>query len=315
MYSEIYLNDKRSYICYTALKERGLCMKRFLLAAALISVVFCTSGCIKTSYNIEIDKKNNITVSETDAYNQELFQALAKDSKSAKDLADIDNSIESDKESLKAEGYDVTDYEENGFKGLVIKKTYPKNSLKDTDLPIGFTSAKTNPLVVEKGFLKTYYHLNMVYDVNEAAQNNKNMASLSVLSNNVGNQTSSEDDNNENTYTDESNDSESASSSTDTSSNASVFNNIIKALTDTVPELTPSMDLTIKIPYKATQTNATKVLSDTDYFWQLDPKEKNRIYINYERYNYGNIIMVIFVLIASILFGIYYKKFLNTSNW
>ena len=302
-------------------------MKRFVLTAALVSLVFCTSGCVKTSYNIEIDKKNNITVSETDAYNQELFKALAKENNSVKDLSTIDDDIEKDKESLISEGYDVQDYEQDGFKGLVIKKVFPKNSLKDKDLPAGFTSDKINPFVVEKGFLKTHYQLNLVYDVSKIAENNNNRAVLSGLSkldntadtNKQQDSNYDTDENNaaEETVSDGTDNDDFAAQDSDKSSDVQNKNidNVIGAVVDSVPGLAPSMDLTIKVPYKATKSNAAKVLSDTEYFWQIDSKKPNEIYIDYEKYNYGNIILSIILTIIFVFFGIYYKKFLNTSNW
>ena len=300
-------------------------MKRFVLTAALVSLVFCTSGCVKTSYNIEIDKKNNITISETDAYNQKLFKDFAKYGQSVENLADIDDNIENDKESLLAEGYDVTDYVEDDFKGLVIKKEYPKNSLEESNLPEGFTSAKSKPLTIEKGFLKTRYHLGMTYDVSKAAENSNNRASLTGLSEiynmendrNVSNVDNNTDMTiNENDSAEGGDDETTASeSSTSSDTSGSRANNMINAVVESMPEFAPSMDLTVKVPYKATKCNATKVISDTEYFWQLSPEGQNDISVDYEKYNYGNIIMAGILLIAFIFFGIYYKKFLNTSNW
>ena len=298
-------------------------MKRFILAAALISLIFCTSGCVKTSYNIKIDKKNNITISETEAYNQKLFKSFAQDSQSRKDLAAIDKSMEADKENLKAEGYDVVDYDKDGFKGLTIKKDYPKNSLKASDLPKGFSSVKESPITIEKGFLKTQYHISVEYDANKAMSENTNNSLVSGLSKTSGmtnknQQAASDSEDNKDAAAVENNESSvpAANNVSSKSSNAgNAFNDMMSSLMDTAPELAPSIDLTITIPYKATKSNATKAISDTEYFWQLKPGEKNSIYVDYEKYNYVNIIVAILFAIIFIFSGLYYKKFMNTSSW
>ena len=288
-------------------------MKKFIFAGVLLSLIFCTSGCVKTSYNIEVDKKNNITVSETDSYNQKLFKSMAKDQKAIADLAEIEKQLEKDKEDLKSQGFKVTDYENDGFVGLTASKEYPKNSLKESDLPVGFIPADKSPLTVDKGFFKTYYSIRLVYNpekvINENAKNylpseklsNKNDTPSEISETSEVNETET----NENDYAEE----------TMPSQPDNGYKEFLDNLFDASPDLKPSVDLTIKIPYKATKNNATKVISEYEYYWKLKDKELNSINISYEKYNYGNIVLLIILLIVSIFAGINYKKFMNTSSW
>ena len=320
-------------------------MQRFILAAALISLIFCTSGCVKTSYNIKIDKKNNITISETEAINYNLFKSFITDKK---ELAEFDKEFEAGKKELAKDGYKTTDYEQNGFKGITSTKEFPKNSLKSKDLPSGFTASKEIPLEVTKEFFKTYYHIELQYDPKKSSiaekninsnmpsgiENNKEGASINsdapsmTITNEDGSTTQvypSEvvkrengdmieehyyyDDGSETVITKSKSESESSSVS-----GMDPFNKMSDSFSN-ISGLAPSIDLTITIPYKATKSNATKAISDTEYFWQLKPGEKNSIYVDYEKYNYVNIIVAILFAIIFIFSGLYYKKFMNTSSW
>jgi len=298
-------------------------MKRFFLVGALISLIFCTSGCVKTSYNIEIDKKNNIILSETDSYNQNMLKSLAKDQKALADLDGINNKLEKDKENLKTKGYTVTDYENNGFVGLTASKKYPKNSLKESDLPIGFISFGKSPLLVEKGFFKTSYTINLKYDPDTVIkENSKNyLPSDTPVYQNVSsnNDMSQTDETAENPQTEEDNEQLTAADDYENTAQSPQVNEIsnpfIDALFKSSPDLKPSIDLTIKIPYKAVKNNATKIINENEYFWELKDRELTDINITYEKYNYGNIITMILLLLFLAFAGIYYKKTLNTSSW
>ena len=50
-------------------------MKKSLIILSCALALF-TTGCIKNSYNIEIDKKDNITVSEIGAINANLIKSI-----------------------------------------------------------------------------------------------------------------------------------------------------------------------------------------------------------------------------------------------
>ena len=272
--------------------------KLFLMTLVSIVSVFCT-GCVKFSYDIQIDDKDKVTISELKQVkfpplSSETFQRDLK-----KDLGPIVSKY------IDA-GYevDLTFADKDGNSGFVIKRKGLSFLDASENMPKGFKNNDKNSFVVKRGLLKRFYKLHLVYTledaVNEAATEAQNLklASRAFIK-----------------YKDVLN--KFAMSTTKTidpvSGNVLVTTkyaggNVVLSQYDSLAasggfqeQASPQAELTIKIPVKATKHNASKVISDTEYKWiLLDESQPVEIIIEYEKYDFSTIAMIFSILVIGI---------------
>ena len=75
-----------------------------------------------------------------------------------------------------------------------------------------------------------------------------------------------------------------------------------------MPGMQPLMDLTIKIPVKASNTNVTKIINDKEYQWNLVSEEPVEIILEYSRYDFSSIGIIVSLVAALALIAYWVKK-------
>ena len=295
-------------------------MKKLLLVVtALFLTVFCT-GCVKYSYNIEIDKHNKISISQTEAMNLTFFKQY--DPKFEDQLEEYYSQL---KEEFEKQGYDVTDYSDETYSGFTLsKKNIDFEKAADVLAKSGFLKdAEDEGLTIErKGFSKIY-KIHLYYNPQEIAHQlgNNNSSFSSDISGFSSDDSSYDDDRKIVSQTKQTDpvtgNVTEITKYDDGSTVTSIYNPLEQekfeqALGQTfasMPGIKPVIDLTIKIPKKATKNNATKVISDTEYYWDLPiGKQPAEIILEYSEFDASSLGPILSVLIIfGLLCFIFYK--------
>jgi hypothetical protein len=253
-------------------------MKKFLLLIALVFITITTSGCIKCSYNIEIDKKDNVKFTETQAIDLSLFKSYGG--------AEVDQlikqSFDEQSKQFESEGYKVEPFTDDKYNGIKLSKEYKIDSMKNNDLPKGFASKIEKPILVKSGFFNDKYTIHLIYDYSKIMDNTNQQ---NIAQPNQG------------------------LSSAPSQQELQEFNKSMENM------FKPQLDLTIKLPQKPKKQNATKVISDTEYQWTLSSSEVTDIFIEYEKFKIMP--FIVFGVIFLLLFIMYktYQNNVNQSNW
>ena len=141
-------------------------MKKAVLLSVVFLTMILTTGCIKCSYDIEIDKDNNISVSETKAID---ISKIDSDDV----FEDINNNLDKNKSKLEELGYEVALYDENDYKGLTQKKVYKLDKFYNVDLPKGFEANTKKTIRVKSVFgIKDVYTIDWNYSFRNAIEQN-----------------------------------------------------------------------------------------------------------------------------------------------
>jgi len=275
------------------------------ITTMLIIMAFClvTSGCIKRSYEFEIDKKDNISITQIEAFKTAMLKSFGEYAEES-----IVNQMDENKGKLEEKGYKVENYKDEEFTGLKINKKFSAEAMTKSDLPDGFTSVNDVPLQVKKGFIKNIYTLDVKFDFNEIANKEKDNFSGGNSKNHEPTvvSTSKTMDSNYNvtektTYNDGT-----TSTAKYNQKEADDFGKSLGTMFSAINKLNPVLDLTVKIPYKAKTHNATKVISDLEYRWDLTSDKGVEIKITYEKTNWLNI--AIAILIGLIVLALIIKR-------
>ncbi len=290
--------------------------KSLLFILAIMLSVFCT-GCVKYSYNIEIDDNDNVAFSKTEALNSSFFQNSVTDFQQKFDL-----SIKQHKDSFSQDGYEVEEYLDNGYKGIIAsKKNLSLKEASDT-LANEFGGDEDIFSMEKKGFSKIY-KVHFVYDfktaMDQATKDEQafltsqgyndmlveNNEQIDVVSN-IGETSEQSVDSNETIQDFDSSDSESLSNS----QNQQIYDENSEETNKTVKSPKPISELTIKIPEKAVKNNATKVVSDTEYYWDLaGAKQPVEIILEYRKFDFSSLGPIFSVLVVfGILCYLIYKS-------
>ena len=248
-------------------------MKKLLLFLGL-TMLFST-GCMKYSYNIDLDDKGNMTVSEAQAVNYAMLESFGDVAKK-----EYNKGIAHDKKALEEKGYKVEDYDDGKFVGIKKIKNYNVSTYTVKDLPDGFKPVRDLPPVAcQRGFFKNKCSFNLSYNISRLGiEQNENINSTenNVLSN---------------------------------------ADYIKAAGMSTVKgsEMAPAAELIIKIPHKATKHNAHKVLSDKEYMWNLTDDDLFEINLEYERINWLKILLVFFAGLSIVIAVVLYNRYKDTG--
>ncbi len=297
-----------------------------LVLVLLVSVsVFCT-GCIKSSYNINIDDKDNVSISKTQAFNLSFFENYDPGFKN-----EFEKSVFENEEDFKKDGYDVAEYYDGTYRGITISKKNINFEKTGEEFEDAFTDVDEAFTIERRGFSK-FYKIHLVYDSNKA------MEQLSKQENSFQN----EDIDEENSFTINGKPDKVVSKTTQTDPNTGdvtettyyasgavstssynpqqqkKFGEALGNYFNSVPGLKPISEITIKIPKKAVKNNATKVISDTEYYWDLsDTDSKNsviEVILEYEKFDFSSLGPVISVLIIAVIMGAVFIMFKHDGN-
>lgn len=254
-------------------------MKKIALISLLCLVMFTATGCKKFSYEFSIDKKGNVTISETDAMNMSVIESFVSAEQIESKLAEATTEME-------GEGYEVTVYNDGTFKGLTRKNKEKINveTFKREQLPVGFSLAQPQPVVFDKEFLKNKYTIKWQYNLQQALDKD-----------NEKNGSTAED--------------EYLPSDEGTRQQQQMMQDVFA---ETVK---PIADLKITIPYRAVSHNANKadkIENGFEYTWDLSNLEEPiSIELAYEKVDYTGSIMVltfIFLFVGLFLFFLKAKE-------
>ena len=149
-------------------------MKKLIYLSTILLMMVLTTGCVKYSYNIEIDKNNNVSVEKIQTIDASVFDAY--------DNEVIDKSLNYGKSKLEEDGYEVSVYEgvnegvnkEDKSRGLKSKKVYKLDKVHRSNLPAGFKSNNKNFIETKSLWgIKDTYTIDWTYSVKEAISNSK----------------------------------------------------------------------------------------------------------------------------------------------
>lgn len=293
-------------------------MKKKLLILTSLFLILFTSGCVKQKdeYVITIDKNDNVTLAETVAIDKESLNMLNEEYDSfAGSFTNNANSqskqlenyiLDMTKKIRSLNGFDSQDYSDNEYVGFTqTKNNLSISDIKPDDFMPGLTSASDTPISVDKGFIKDTYKIHLKYNY-EKAYDEINERSEKVQQKIEGqNYTPTAKakhtfiDNQDGTYTIK-----------DTYSGENGFSG--SSSNDDIPN--PDITLTIKIPTKATKHNATKVINNYEYQWDLFVLNSNvDINLEYTKQskNITGIAMIVSMLLLLAVFGFIYIKSKN----
>ena len=238
---------------------------KYLFLFGLLSITILTTGCVKFTYNFEIDNYNNIKLTEINAINVKIANTV-----DAVSVARLENDLQSKINALILEEYSAEKYTDKNFTGLKSYKEFKLDHFFNESLPAGFSNENQTetPVKIDKTFFKTTYTISLKF---KAADINKRTSDIPQV--NIAAITS--------------------------------FNKRLaraqaqKTDTETTPDqsgVSPVMELTIKIPTTASSNNATEVLDNHIYKWDLASKKAVEINLQYTKLNWFNILLTLFVL-------------------
>ena len=283
-------------------------MKRFLLIGLFCITAICCTGCLKVSYNIEIDNKDNVSISQTQAYNLEMLKSLDPniDEKFAAD-------IEEKKAEFESKGYETAMYKDDKYTGLTLTKDKITFKNAASELPDNIKNGNENAFSVKKGLFQNTYKIHLIVDGNNVVSGAQSEGSGNTNQDDnidkVVSKTKTTDDVTGETIETTVYESGAKSTVRYNPEEQKQFGNAMgEALSQSGME--PELSLTIKIPKKAISHNATKTISDTEYQWNLAvEKQPVEINIEYTKSNTGTIIGGIAALLVLLLiFGITKQK-------
>ena len=291
-------------------------MKKVFLSILICFTIFCCSGCVKYSYDIEINNKDEIAWSQIQAFNINVFKSLDSNFESKWDQMYNEISTE-----YKNEGFNVEQYQDETFAGFKIAKNNIKLGNFKDNLPAGFQSKQAERVIVEKGFVKTTYKLDLIYNADEA-MNKAPGGTFSTESGGEKTETYASNNNepdiiSKETITDPATgdviektvySNGSTSTSRYNPKALSAFSNSIESAVNSMPGMQPVMDLTIKIPVKASKTNAAKIINDKEYQWSLVSEEPVEIVLEYSRYDFSSVGIIASFAAVLALIAFWVKK-------
>lgn len=237
-------------------------MKKFITLGITLLILLVTTGCTKYTYNIEIDRKNNLNITTIKAVNKQSLEAY-----NPKALTIFTNEIEKKIAELNNNNYDAKKYSDDIYEGIEYSQKIEYEKLSKKDLPQGFKPLNNKPINFYKGLIRDTYEINWLYDIKKTIIHDTQNDYLQNFEINY------------------------------------------KALK---PEI---LELTIKLPYKALEHNATEVIDKKVYKWKLNPYGESKIYIAYEKTDYANVMITLFLFTILILAVIKIVKIRNRNSW
>lgn len=280
------------------LKEIFSLQKLFLFCLLLVATL--TSGCVKYSYDIKIDSRDNIYISEINAINLSFIKSVDPTAE-----AKFNSELQSKKNFLKDTGYTVEDYKDDTYTGYKSFKKFSKSKFTKADLPSGFSSNVDNPIDIKKTFFKKNYTISLTYDMNDV--NNDRKSSKNSDADKIVSRTKKTDPESGKITERIVYENGNVSTKSYYPGETNDFGNIFSYALTSTPGVTPVIDLTFKIPTIASSHNANEAKGN-EYTWNLVSETPVDIELSYEIIDWFNIILTIFILITLTLLGIAIKN-------
>lgn len=286
-------------------------MKKFFIISLLFIIMVFSSACHRSIYTIKIDKDNNISFSYIYALKNKTINEYIRKSVNAAGISSEDrrSMIKELNKYTKDESMQL-EYIKNTYSYLFLKKTSPqlyklngyrgfiqsKDNIKMEDfylsyLPAGFTNKNKHVVDIEAGFVKNKYRIHLNYSYIERDK----LESYGVI---CGERKIEYKD--DGTVI--------IRPAQDFSSNESEEQSYVEMSEK------PEEKFIIQLPVKAKKHNATSVLPNNTYEWDLFTENPNLdIYIEYDKGNggMGIILIFLFLIIGFIAIGYMYLKSVN----
>lgn len=137
-------------------------MKKVLFAGLIMIASLVCTGCVKVSYDIDINAKDKVTITESKAIKTELLNTQTTDFE--KKFAE---GLESIAQNYRAKGYEVKEYNDFDYRGLSIIKKDVEFTNGVSAMPDGFDITNKNNYFKRKvGLIYTKYMICLVPDKN-----------------------------------------------------------------------------------------------------------------------------------------------------
>ena len=272
--------------------------KKFGLLLMLLAATFMT-GCVKYNVNMDIKSDKSMNFDIIYAVDTSIFGDQSTDSGDYKKLTDA--------------GFKVEDYTSDKYKGVKISKSiknidksstveenkYSLSKMAEEDQPYLFT--------VKKGIFKNTYVANFIFDASdsdmssedkEETKETESTDSEGLFDDLLSDADKLIDDLSSDITLGDTND----DITTDGEDESDDFSKALEGMTSSMGNMDLSFNVTL--PYKALDSNATKVENDgKNLSWSLTSEKSNTISFEFELYNIYNIIGiaaagVIFVVIV-----------------
>lgn len=267
-------------------------MKKIFFAALICSLTFICTGCVKFDYNIEINNKDEIKISETKGVTFEEFKSGAFREALKSELA---NTIQ----QYKDKGFTVSEVNEEDFAAISLSKDKLTFKQAKESLPKGFK--EDSSFEVSKGLVKKSYKVHLLYDLPEAVTYNTALYSdfrtsskvLETVADRIQEpivsiSTREIPSNNKVLVTKKYADGRALVTILDQEE----YDEIMKSF------LFPESVLTIKIPGKVTKNNADNVISDSEYQWYLTKDQQPvEIILEYEVNDFSKVAAIFSILV------------------
>lgn len=279
-------------------------MKKNLMFFLICFVLTVCTGCTKVSYDIEIDGKDRVNISETQAINLSFLKSF--DANIEQKLKD---GFQESAAEFRKEGYNVSEYKDNTYVGITRSKEGIRFEDSLNAMPEAFQKNKSNVFEVSKGFFKRSYKIHLIVDFQDVMagmSGDSGMTAGNMQTGAGGNEPQVVSSTKEvdavtgevvetKTYTD--------GTVAEIRYDPKTTQQLGNALGE-MPGVMPVADLTIKIPVKAVRHNAAKVAGDNEYQWNLAQEEPVEIVLEYEKGNFPLGILISLLVIGFLIFCI-----------
>ena len=259
-------------------------MKKILLIILASTITLITTGCVKFEYTMDINKNDRINFSQTQGFNVQFFRAINPefDKMFKKIVATL-------AEKYKKQGFQANEYNDEAFAGLNISKNNLTFKQTREILPAGF-KVDDNSFIINKGFVKSSYKLHFYYDIREALSSPEIAVAQREISSGTPNVILSRD--------------MEVRRINGQWVNMTAIKDEYDAIEGEKPSIVPISKLNIKIPAKAKNNNADKVLSDTEYQWNLAKEAQPvEIYLEYDVFDFSKLMITLsLILLLSAVF-------------
>lgn len=148
-------------------------MKKSVKLLALAFVMLLFSGCMKARTDITVNSNGSIDYTYTVAMSTKVQESMKGYGNSSDDDSTGTSSnatlTEEQKEEAKKHGFDIQDYDKDGFKGYTVTKHFNSIDEVSTEDDITSTTALSQEdnikmFTVKKGFLKNKYIAKVTFD-------------------------------------------------------------------------------------------------------------------------------------------------------
>lgn len=267
-------------------------MKKIFFVCLICSLTFICTGCVKFGYNIEINDKDEISISETKGVTFEEF-------KSSSFRESLKSELASTIQQYKDKGFSVKEIGEGDYAGISLSKDKLTFKEAKESLPKGFMGDSS--FEVNRGLIKKSYKIHLLYDLPEAvsiatsqygdfrkSSNVLESVSDKIQEPIVSISTREIPSKNKVLVTKRYADGRSLVTTLDQEE----YDEIMKSF------LFPESVLTIKIPGKVTKNNADNVINDYEYQWYLTKDQQPvEIILEYEVNDFSRIAAIFSILV------------------